>query len=176
MTNTLRRLIQEVLYQANAPKRHGLDPIEIDAKNTEIAGDEASKKWFDEKGIRVDPMTVDLRPVPPKKEADFKVKFKMSYRWFRKNFPEAYDEYIQRWPGDKDQFPDKYEFHAVIDKPTIPGERIIKPWIIDDAFGILMSWDPDKPKAPGDDSPGGWHDREAQGDWDEFVKQAYPED
>lgn len=60
---TLRKLIREVLYQAHAPKRYNLEPIEIDAKNTEIAGDEASKRWFNEKNIRVDPMTIDLKPV-----------------------------------------------------------------------------------------------------------------
>lgn len=64
----LRELIKEtVMYEAvwmaSPPKKYAqsLDAIDVEAENTNDAGDRAAKKWFDIAGIRVDPMTVDVK-------------------------------------------------------------------------------------------------------------------
>lgn len=71
----LKQLIRETLYQASAPKRFNLEPIEVEADNTEKAGEVASQRFYKEKNVRVDPMTVDLKEVPPAASMKGKLKF-----------------------------------------------------------------------------------------------------
>jgi len=60
----LRYLINEALYRATAPERFKAPALDVEADNTLEAGRSATKRWFEENGIRgIDDMSVSLEPV-----------------------------------------------------------------------------------------------------------------
>ena len=74
MTTTirkLRRLISEALFRATAPERFRAPAIDVEADSTLEAGRVATKKWFEENGIRgIDDMSVSLEPMTGGEKGD----------------------------------------------------------------------------------------------------------
>jgi len=71
LRSLLRRGLDEALWRATPPARLSdvLKPMDVEADSTYQAGDEAARRWREETGAPVDPMTIDVQPAVKQREA-----------------------------------------------------------------------------------------------------------